>query len=124
MLSIVINADSWLLENTCPAPLLTIWLFPDGLDGASEEVASGSELCAQPAPWSLAVAAPPASYYEVLVFDFVTPAVNEYDEISLPQQPDGLVVLPAAPAEGRTELNLLDESGMEMENVSVYYDCP
>jgi hypothetical protein len=122
-LAIDIDGAVWTITNTCAAPLLQIWVYPDGLAGQPTEVGRGTTICPAAAPWALAFGPPLASSYDIAVFDFSPVSVTYYDEQTLPQDADGLVVLPSVPISGRVAFGLLDDAGQEVESASVYLDC-
>jgi hypothetical protein len=121
--TIEIDTEQWVISNTCAAPLLHIWLYDTGLSGDATLLDSGAQACPEPAPWTVAIEAPIASRYEVLVFDFADSSVDQYDEVTLQQDGSGLVVMPPLPTDGRLELALLDSTGQEVESVAVTLSC-
>jgi hypothetical protein len=122
-LTIEIDTEQWVISNTCAAALLRIWIYDTGLGGGATLLDSGAQACPEPAPWTVAIEAPIASRYEVLVFDFADSSVDQYDEVTLQQDGSGLVVMPPLPTDGRLELALLDSTGQEVESVAVTLSC-
>jgi hypothetical protein len=123
MIIIDIGGEQWVIANTCSGLLLNGWLYETGLAGVGTAIDAGAVTCPQPAPWTLALEAPAGSSYQVLIFDFDSGDIVEHDEVSLPQNSDGLVVLPSLPAWGRVQLNLLDANGQEVETLAIYLEC-
>lgn len=118
-----VDGVSWLIHDRCRGALLRLLILADGVDGASDELDNGASACPLAAPWLAAVLAPPASRYQVFVFDHDASSVDEYDHLSLPQEPDGLIPMPPLPTDGRLELDLIGDGDLVVESATLYLAC-